>query len=309
MATEKTFAFFLGCIMPNRYPQIEKATRFVMDKLGYTIKDMERASCCPAPGVFRSFDKYDWMVAAARNICIAEKMDTDILTVCNGCFGTLQEVNTHLKNDEVAKAKVNEKLKLLGDYEYKGTIEVRHIAEVLGFEIGPTAIQEYLVRKVHAKAAIHYGCHFLKPSKTRNIQSPEAPTILEDFVEALGVVSLDFKNKHTCCGAGGGVKAAHPDASMTILGEKMKNIADVEPDFIFDVCPFCHLQFDSGQDWLNKNRSQHFDIPVIHISQLTAYCMGMDSKYLGFNYQTVGKSFFFKSAEEEKETVKMEEEA
>jgi heterodisulfide reductase subunit B len=300
MGKEKTFAFFLGCIMPNRYPQIEKATRYLMDKLGYQILDMDRASCCPAPGVFRSFDKHDWMVAAARNICIAEQMDTDILTVCNGCFGTLQEVNTHLKNDELARDRVNEKLKLIGDYEYKGTIEVRHIAEVLGFEVGPVEIQKYLVRKVHATTTIHYGCHFLKPSKTRNIQSPEEPTILEEFVEALGVTSLDFKNKHTCCGAGGGVKAAHPDASMTILSEKMKNIAEVKPDFIFEVCPFCHLQFDTGQDYLNKTFGESYDIPVIHISQLTAYCMGMDPKYLGFNYQTVGKKFFFTPAEEMK---------
>ena len=295
MVKEKTFAFFLGCIMPNRYPQIEKATKFVMDKLGYTILDMERATCCPAPGVFRSFNKFDWMVAAARNLCIAEKLDVDIITVCNGCFGTLQEVNKHLKEDEDHREKVNEKLKLLGDYEFKGTIDVRHIAEVLGYEVGPWGIEDVIVRKVNARAAVHYGCHFLKPTRVREIESSEGPTIVEEFIEALGVTSVPFKEQLTCCGAGGGVKAFDGNASMTIFAEKMKNIDEVKPDFILDICPFCHLQFETGQDFVNKNKNCNYDYPVIHLSQLVAYCMGMEPDFIGLQYQMMGKSYEFET--------------
>jgi len=303
MVKEKTFSFFLGCIMPNRYPQIEKSTKFVMERLGYVLLDMERASCCPAPGVFRSFNKIDWMVTAARNICIAERLDADILTVCNGCFGTLQEVNKHLKENEEHRELVNKKLKLLGDYEFKGTINIRHIAEVLGFEIGPLGIEDLIVRKVHARAAVHYGCHFLKPTRIREIESSENPTIIEDFITALGVESVRFKDQLTCCGAGGGVKSYDGTTSMTIFAEKMKNISEVNPDFILDICPFCHLQFETGQDYLNKKCNFNYDLPVIHLSQLTAYCMGMDQELVGLQYQLMGRNYEF-----EKEILKNETE-
>ena len=38
-------AYFLGCIMNNRYPGVEKATRKLFEALDIELKDMEGASC------------------------------------------------------------------------------------------------------------------------------------------------------------------------------------------------------------------------------------------------------------------------
>ena len=57
--------------------------------------------------------------------------------------------------------------------------------------------------------------------------------------------------------------------------------------------PFCHLQYETGQDYLNKNKSCNYDYPVIHLSQLTAYCMGMDQEFVGLQYQLMGKDYIF----------------
>ncbi|MGX8694726.1 MAG: heterodisulfide reductase-related iron-sulfur binding cluster, partial [Methanobrevibacter sp.] len=37
-------AYFLGCIMNNRYPGVEKATRKLFEALDIELKDMEGAS-------------------------------------------------------------------------------------------------------------------------------------------------------------------------------------------------------------------------------------------------------------------------
>ena len=84
-------AFFPGCIAPLRYPGIESTTREVLTRLGVNIRNLDGASCCPAPGVTRSFDLTTWVTMASRNIALAERMGLDIMTVCNGCFGSLFE--------------------------------------------------------------------------------------------------------------------------------------------------------------------------------------------------------------------------
>ena len=108
------YAFFLGCIAPLRYPGIEKSTRDVCAALGVELVDLQDASCCPAPGVIRAFSKKTWLAAAARNLALAEKEGLPILTICNGCYGSLFDAAHELAHDEKLLAEVYEVLKEIG---------------------------------------------------------------------------------------------------------------------------------------------------------------------------------------------------
>ncbi|MDO5836016.1 MAG: CoB--CoM heterodisulfide reductase subunit B [Methanobacterium sp.] len=268
------FAYFLGCIMNNRYPGIEKATRIMFDKLDIELQDMEGASCCPAPGVFGSFDRTTWAAIAARNITIAEEQGNDILTECNGCFGSLFETNHMLHEDDKMKEKINAVLAEAGR-EYKGEINVRHFAEILYNDVGLDKLADTVTNPLNLNVAVHYGCHFLKPSAEIDIDDPIQPTILDELVEVTGAKSVPYRDKMMCCGAGGGVRSRDIDVTLSFTREKLQNMKEAGVDAIVNVCPFCHLQFDVGQTEVNKAYGENWDIPVFHLAQLYGLAMGV----------------------------------
>ncbi|MFX0075424.1 MAG: CoB--CoM heterodisulfide reductase subunit B [Candidatus Hermodarchaeota archaeon] len=283
------FALFLGCVIPNRYPFIERATRAVFEKFKIELVDMKGASCCPAPGVFRGFDIDTWLVVGARNITIAEELGLDIALMCNGCYGSLLEVNHTLKHDKEKRELVNEHLAKIGR-EYKGTIQIRHVVDIMYNDIGPEKIRNRTKygRKtpLNLKLAIHYGCHLTKPSKIRPWgDENENPTFFDELVEISGCKSLNYKDKFLCCGAGGGVRGAFKELSLDYTREKLENMAAANADVIVTSCPFCHLQFDLGQVEVNniyKDKiSAPFHIPVLYFTQLIGLALGMTPEELG----------------------------
>ncbi len=277
----RDYDFYLGCVGPNRYPQIEAATMLVFQKLGINLHDMKGASCCPAPGVFRSFDIPTWLAIAARNITIAEQDKRDVAVICNGCFGTLLEAN-HIMQTEADKRRFTNDVLAKVNREFKGTSKVRHVLDILYHDVGVPAVADLVVNPLRGiKVGVHYGCHLLKPSAIRPWGKNERPRFFDELVEATGAESVDYKDKYMCCGAGGGVRTAVKDISLDFTREKLTNMTEAGVDCVVDACPFCHLQFDLGQVEIKQIFQQEFKIPVIYYTQLLGLAMGLSPYDLG----------------------------
>ena len=67
-----------------------------------------------------------WLTIAARNLCVAEEAELDIITMCSGCTSTLQEARFMLDENEELRNKINERLQRINK-EYKATGNVMHI--------------------------------------------------------------------------------------------------------------------------------------------------------------------------------------
>ncbi len=281
----KELSLFTGCLIPNRYPGIEKATILVLERLGVKCSELKEAACCPAPGIYRSFDKITWLTLASRNLVLAEEKGTDILTICNGCFSSLMDANNILKNDAGLRNEVNEHLEKIAR-EFRGTIEVRHIIEFLHTDIGVKKLADAIEKPLEIKAAVHYGCHLLKPTRERKLGSAECPVFFDELVEATGAISVPYEGKTSCCGAGGGVRSAMLETSFMMTEYKLERMVKAGVECIIDACPFCHLQYDAGQVKFRK-AGKTYCLPVIHYSQLLGLALGFTPEEVGLHLNEI----------------------
>jgi heterodisulfide reductase subunit B len=273
--------------MPNRFPNVEASIRAVLPLLGIQLEELEGASCCPAPGVIRSFDEPTWLTLASRNLALAEMAGHDIITGCNGCYGTFKEALLEIHEHPERLAEVKKVFRGMG-LKFKGNVDAKHLIEVIN-ELDTEFLKEKVTNPLdNIKVAVHYGCHLLKPSANRPWKKTQRHTFLDELVEVTGAESIKYKDKYMCCGAGGGVRGSQVAVSVDIAKEKLDDMISAGADCMVNVCSFCHLQFEVSQAQLNKEMGEkRYQLPVLYYTQLLGLAMGLDPNKLGLHKHVV----------------------
>jgi heterodisulfide reductase subunit B len=274
---------FYGCMIPIKYPQMEAAFRRTMPNLGVELVDLEGFTCCPDPIFFKAKDVMSWLTIAARNLCIAEEAELDVVTLCSGCTETLKEASFLLAENEDLKKAVNKRLHKIGK-EYRGTASVDHAVVVIRDRIGIEKVRASVTRPLDGvKVAIHYGCHLLKPSQIMHVDDADYPSILEDLVAAVGATPVGHEEKLLCCGKG----CLDDDMPIDMVYDIFSAIRNSGADCMGLICPTCFSSFDLGQLVAGRKKNTKFDIPVIYYFQLLGLAQGLSPEELGLNLHKV----------------------
>jgi len=277
------YAFFLGCVIPTKYPQFEMVTRKSLPKLGIELVDVEGFSCCPEPWNFKSHNIMAWLTIAARNLAIAEEAGLDILTLCSGCFATLAEAKHILDEKPELREKVNTRLSKIGK-KFNGTISAKHVVQVLRDDVGTEQIKESVTRPLEdIKVGVHYGCHLLKPSETLGVDDPADPRILETILEPLGAQIIPYSERLSCCTGG----SQDEEIIFKLRYNKLHSLEEVQADCMTLVCPACFEAFDLGQVMLNRKLEKKFNIPVLYYVQLLGLAQGLKGEEVGIDKHKV----------------------
>ncbi|MFX1419861.1 MAG: CoB--CoM heterodisulfide reductase iron-sulfur subunit B family protein [Promethearchaeota archaeon] len=279
------YDLFLGCVIPARLPFLEAASRKVFEKLGIKLNDVNGFSCCPDPTGIELIDHKTWLALGARNLSLSNN-NGGIISFCSGCVETLKGVNYYIRKDQKVKDDVNKILKNVGK-KYDGTTNVKHFAEVLYENIDK--VRENVVHPLNGfKVAVHYGCHYLRPSEIINWDDPFEPITIDEIVRALGADSIDYELKMECCG--NPLDKSDKEISLKMIDNKLKSIEESGANCVTLVCPACFQQYDFNQRELSKDKEVGYNFPVFYLSELVALAFGFKPEELGLNFHRVRAS-------------------
>ncbi|MHA1959060.1 MAG: CoB--CoM heterodisulfide reductase iron-sulfur subunit B family protein [Candidatus Thorarchaeota archaeon] len=278
----QSYEVFLGCAIPNRFNNYESSMRVVAESLGVKLIDFEGASCCGTI-VLKSIDEVSWVTMSGRNIALAEKRGHDIVTPCNGCFGSLKDVDHVLHENEPLRKAMNKILSTL-DLEYSGNTDIRHFVDVL-YEL-KDMIREKIVRQLDGlRVAFHPGCHLLRPSKVAGFDDPELPRKVDELIELTGAKSVPWSLKLRCCGSP--LLISSEEIATVIIKEKMTDAKKTGANCVVTNCPACHTQFDVQALGLTDDAGESLELPALFVTQVLGAAMGLDSEQLGFELNRV----------------------
>ncbi|MBN1502842.1 CoB--CoM heterodisulfide reductase iron-sulfur subunit B family protein [Candidatus Woesearchaeota archaeon] len=264
---QKKYAFFPGCLIPIRLPLFEKLSRDFVTNLGVELIDMD-FTCCPNYNI-RDRNRFLWLVAAARNLAIAERGKLDILTLCGECTQTLKAANELLK-DKILLLKVNKELEKI-NVQYNGTVKIKHILEL--FYESKEKLTGFVKKPLEAlKVSTHTGCHLLRPSAMLKFDDAENPKKLDELSSILGCQVIDYSTKTLCCGV-----AVFADYKDSVLESVKEKINDIRADALIVGCATCFLQYNKAQLILKT------DLPVLHYIQLLGLANGFSLEEIGYN--------------------------
>ncbi|MDD5447604.1 MAG: heterodisulfide reductase-related iron-sulfur binding cluster [Actinomycetota bacterium] len=274
---EDAYLLFLGCMIPLRHPQIELAARKSMENLGVSLRESSEFTCCPEPWNMKASSLEKWLLIAARNLAVAEKEGSQLLTLCNGCFSTLTEASHLLaQNKGGIKEKVVKDLSSMG-FSYSGKTSVHHVAQVLCGMEEKRVLASAKKELGGLKVALHHGCHLLRPSEILGFDDPFEPRLLEEFVRRLGAEPVAYRGYTDCCGRA----TLNRDASLEMAEQKLSAMEKEDADCVVVACPACFEQFDLGQVEISRRLGKNHQLPVIHICQLLALAQGEPPESLG----------------------------
>ncbi|MHC4442705.1 MAG: CoB--CoM heterodisulfide reductase iron-sulfur subunit B family protein [Planctomycetota bacterium] len=275
------YAFFPGCSLESTAWDFDRSVRAVCRALGITLEDIPDWVCCGSTPAHTS----NASLAVALPVMTLQKakdMDCPVMTVCASCYSRLRTANHKIRNDPEERQRVE---RITGK-PYDGSVEVRHIVDILVNDFGLDNIRAKVRRPLNGiRVASYYGCLLTRPPEIVAFENAEHPSCMDDLSEAAGAEAVQWPYKTECCGAGLSMTQSEV---VNRLGHKLVSMAgQAGANCIVVACPLCQLNLDLRQADAAKAHGPMAATPVLYVTQLVGLALGLQPKTVGLEALTI----------------------
>ena len=256
------YSYYPGCTLRTKAKDLDAYARASAKVLGFELEEIENWQCCG--GVYPlGTDEIATKLSSVRALNEAKEKGQDLVTLCSACHHVIKRVNDDMKNVEDIRTRANNYMQL--EEPYAGETTVLHFFEVLRDRVGFDTLKEKVVNPLKGKKiGAYYGCLLLRPGKIMAFDNPENPSVIEDFIRAIGAEPVIYPYRNECCGGYISLKEKEMAENMS------KKVTDSAKGFgaemLITACPLCLYN-------LKKNGNQ--TLPVYYFTELLAEALGV----------------------------------
>lgn len=260
------YSYYPGCTLKTKAKDLDKGARRAAEALGIIMEEIDEWQCCG--GLYpMGKDEIAPKLSSVRALVAAKEKKQDLLTLCSACHHVLKRVNNDMATNEDIRNKANTFMQL--EEPYEGETKVIHYLEMLRDVVGFDKLKEAVTNPLTGrKIGAYYGCLLLRPSKTLQFDNPENPTIIEDFIRAIGAEPVIYPYRNECCG--GYITLENKDLAKSKVTNIVESAKENGAECLITACPLCMYN-------LSNNNCAN-DIPVYYFTELLCEALGLDKE-------------------------------
>ena len=257
------FSYYPGCTLRTKAKDLDRYARRSAEALGITLAELPDWQCCGGTYPMAK-DEIATKLSSVRALAASKELGQDLITLCSACHNVIKQVNNDMQTDADIALRVNNYLGL--EQPYGGETKVIHYLEMLRDVVGFDNLAKKVVNPLKGKKiAAYYGCLLLRPGNVLQMDDPENPTIIEDFIRAIGAEPVIYPYRNECCG--GYVTLEDKGLAQKKSNAVLESAESFGAEMVLTACPLCLYN-------LNKNGTEH-DLPVLYFTELLVEALGV----------------------------------
>lgn len=269
-----SLGLYPGCSLKGSSREYTESVVAVSEAIGIELIEIEDWNCCGATAA-HNLNRELSLALPARILSLAEKQGMkEIVVPCAACYSRL----TVTKYELASHPELNETITKANNLEYKGSVEVLNIIQMLDKYVMPN-LEGRITSPFDHKVACYYGCLLVRPHEILKFDREEDPQLMDELMLKAGATPIDWAFKTECCGAG--LSVSRTSSVGRLSGQIMKDAVDRGAEAIIVACPMCHSNLDMRREAINTYLEEKIDIPVLYATQVIGLALGLDRKALG----------------------------